>query len=87
MWINGIQLWGTAYTSNTEILERFQSKVLRMVVNTPWYVPNTVIRRDLHTQIVKEEIRRYSSQYSSHLSEHPSDLIVNNRIVRNPRHN
>jgi hypothetical protein len=32
-----------------------------------------------HLQIptVKEEIRRYSSQYSARLSAHPNDLIVN----------
>jgi hypothetical protein len=57
----GIQLWDTASTSNIEILERFQSKALRKIVNAPWYVPNTVIRRDLHIPIVKEEIHRYSS--------------------------
>jgi hypothetical protein len=34
----GIQLWGTASTSNIDI-ERCQSKTLRMVVDTPWYVP------------------------------------------------
>jgi hypothetical protein len=39
-------------------------------------VPNTVIRRDLQTPTVKEEIRRYSSQYSACLSAHPNDLIV-----------
>jgi hypothetical protein len=49
-----------ASTSNIEILERFQSKALRMIVDTPWYVPNTVIRRDLQISTAKEEIRRYS---------------------------
>jgi hypothetical protein len=44
-----VQLWGTASTSNIEILERFQSKALGMIVDAPWYVPNTVIRRDLQT--------------------------------------
>jgi hypothetical protein len=39
IWTYGIQLWGTASTSNIEILERFQSKALRMVVDAPWYVP------------------------------------------------
>jgi hypothetical protein len=34
---------------------------LRMVVDTPWYVQNTVIQKDLKTPTVKEEIRRYSS--------------------------
>jgi hypothetical protein len=37
----GIKLWGTASTSNIEILERFQSKALHMLVDAPWYVPNT----------------------------------------------
>jgi hypothetical protein len=64
-------------TSNIQILERFQSKALRMTVDAPWYVPNTVIGRELHIPTVKEEIRRYSSQYSAHLSAHPNVLIVN----------
>jgi hypothetical protein len=77
IWTYGIQLWCTAYTSNIEILERFQSKALRMIVDAPWYMPNTVIRRDLQIPTVNEEIRRYSSQYSARLSAHPNDLIVN----------
>jgi hypothetical protein len=48
-----------------------------MIVDTPWYVPNTVIRRDLQIPTVKEEIRRFSSQYSACLSTHPNNLIVN----------
>jgi hypothetical protein len=47
MWTYGIQLWGTASTANIEILEHFQSKTLRMIVDAPWYVPNTAIRMDL----------------------------------------
>jgi hypothetical protein len=66
-----------ASTSNTEILERFQWKALRMIVDAPWYVPNTVIRRDLQIPSVKEEIRRYSSQYSARLSAHTNGLTVN----------
>jgi hypothetical protein len=77
IWTYGIQLWGTASTSNIEILERFQSKVLRMNVDAPCYVPNSLFRRDLSCPTVKEEIRRYSSQYSARLSAHPNDLIVN----------
>jgi hypothetical protein len=54
-----------------EWLERFQSKTLRMIVDTTWYVPKKFIRRDLQIPTVKEEIRRYSSQYGAHLSAHP----------------
>jgi hypothetical protein len=77
IWTYGIQLWGTASTSNTEILERFQWKALRMIVDAPWYLPITVIRKNLQTPTVTEEIRRYSSQYSARLSAHPNGLIVN----------
>jgi hypothetical protein len=76
IWTYGTQLWGTASTSNIEILERFQSKTLRMIVDVPWYVSNTVVRRDFQIPTVKEEIRRYSSKYSARLSTHPNDLIL-----------
>jgi hypothetical protein len=46
-------------------------------VDAPWYVPNTVIRRDLQTPSAKEEIRRYSYQYSARLSAHPNGLVEN----------
>jgi hypothetical protein len=48
-----------------------------MVVDAPRYVLNTVVRRDLQTVTVKEEIRRYSSQYSARLRAHPNGLVVN----------
>jgi hypothetical protein len=60
-----------------EILEHFQLKALRMIVDAPRHVPNTVIRRDLQIPTVKVETRRYSSQYSARLSACPNDLTVN----------
>jgi hypothetical protein len=54
IWTYGIHLWGTASISNIEILELFQSKALRMIVDAPWYVPNMVILRDLQIPTVKE---------------------------------
>jgi hypothetical protein len=48
-----------------------------MIVDAPWYVPNMVLPRDLQIPTVKEEICRYSSQYSVCLSAYPNDLIVN----------
>jgi nitric oxide reductase activation protein len=57
---------------------RFQSKVLPMIIDELWYVPNTVIRKDLQTPTVKEEIRHYSSQYSD-------DPVVNLMSQSNSR--
>jgi hypothetical protein len=48
-----MQLGVTASTFIIDFLERFQSKVLRMIVDTPWYVPNTalsIVRASVHTQ-------------------------------------
>jgi hypothetical protein len=70
-------------TFYVEILERFQWKAFRMIVAAPWYMPNTVIRTDLQTPTVKEEIRHYSSQQSAHISVRPNDLVVNLMVQRN----
>jgi hypothetical protein len=48
-----------------------------MIVDALWYVPNTLIRKDLHISTVKEEIRRYSSHYGARLRTHPNNLVVN----------
>jgi hypothetical protein len=45
-------------TSNIDILERFQSKVLSIMVVAPWYVPNTVIRRDLQ---IPQQLKKKST--------------------------
>lgn len=74
IWCYGIQLWGTASNSNIEILERFQSKVLRAIVDAPWYVPNKVIAHDLHMCSVKEEVSNYSKKYANRLSNHLNTL-------------
>jgi hypothetical protein len=47
IWTYGEQLWGSASNSNLEILDRFQSKMLRIIMDVPRYVPNVVIKRDL----------------------------------------
>jgi hypothetical protein len=36
-WTYGIPLWDTAGNLNIEILLRYQNKVLRAIVNAPWY--------------------------------------------------
>jgi hypothetical protein len=76
IWTYGVQLWGTASNSNIDILERFQSKVrvLRIITDAPWYVPNTMIRRDLQVLPVRQEVRNYSITYRHRLENHPNRL-------------
>ena len=76
IWTYGIQLWGTAANSNIEIIQRFQSKVLRCITNAPWYVSNEIINNDLQMTTVSEEIRLHSSRYQDRLRTHPNSLAL-----------
>ena len=75
IWTYGIQLWGTASNSSIDILERFQSKVLRIITDAPWYVPNAVIKHDLQVPSVRQEVRTFSVTYHARLEGHPNDLL------------
>jgi hypothetical protein len=56
---------------------KYQSQVLSMIVDDPWYVPNSLIRKDLSCPTVKKEIRRYNSHYGDRIRTHPNHLAVN----------
>jgi hypothetical protein len=45
-------------------------------MDAPWYVSNSVIRKNLRIPSVKEEISRFSSHYNVHISVHPNELIA-----------
>jgi len=75
IWTYGIPLWGTASNSNIEILQRFQNKVLRSIVNAPRYVPNTILHTDLQIPTVKAEITNFSTKHREKLITHPNELI------------
>lgn len=81
IWTYGIQLWGTASVSNIEILQRFQNKVLRIIVDAPWYVPNNIIHQDLRVTSVQEEIQKFTKRYESRLEDHPNKLA--NKLMSN----
>lgn len=76
IWTYGIQLWGTASKSNIDILERFQSKTLRIITNAPKYVTNDMLHTDLQLLTVKKEIKNFSEKYQSRLGVHPNSMAV-----------
>jgi hypothetical protein len=57
IWTYGIQLWGTASNSNIEILQRFQSKTLRSILNAFGHISNHRIHEDLQMNTVLSEIK------------------------------
>jgi hypothetical protein len=74
IWTYEIPLWGTASTSHLEILQRFQNKVLWVLVNAPWYAPNWLIHSDLKVPTVREVITKLSVYYCGRLQAHPNRL-------------
>jgi hypothetical protein len=85
IWTYGIQLWGTASNSNIDILESFQSKVLRIITDAPWYVSNAVIKHDLQVPSVRQEVRTHSVTYHTRLNCHPNELVI--LLLQQPPHN
>ncbi|CAH2100509.1 unnamed protein product [Euphydryas editha] len=76
IWTYGIQLWGTAANSNLEILQRFQSKMLRIITDAPWFVTNQQLHHDLEIRTVQEEIKHSIKSYRNRLENHPNILTV-----------
>ena len=85
IWTDGVQLWGSASNSNLEILERFQSKGLRIITEAPRYVPNAVIKRDVQVLTVRQEVRNYSVTYRQRLDDHPNSLAQS--LFQRPTYN
>jgi hypothetical protein len=81
-WTCGIQLWGTASNSNIEILQRSQFKILRSILNAPWYISNHRIHEDLQMNTVISEIKKWNTRYLKKLENHKNALamiLIDNR--------
>jgi hypothetical protein len=63
IWTYGIQLWGTGSNSNIEILQGFQSKTLRSILNAPCYINNHRIHENLQMNTVPSEIKQRNTKY------------------------
>lgn len=86
VWTYGIQLWGCASKSNILIIQRFQNKVLRSIVNAPWYVRNSDLHRDLQMDTVDQTITKFARNHEQRLHQHGNveaiQLLDNINITR-----
>lgn len=90
IWSYGIELWGCSSKSNISIIQRSQSKLLRMITNAPWYVTNETLHTDLKVPYVSAVIQDRSSKHHSKLESHPNAILqpltepqTNRRLKRN----
>ena len=70
IWTYGIQLWGCSKISNINLIQKFQNKVLRDIVDAPWYARNADLHRDLKMDEVSEVRKKFSSKHHQRLKSH-----------------
>jgi hypothetical protein len=75
IWTYGVQLWGSTSNSNIETLESFQSEVLRIITDAPWYVPNAVIKLNLKKSAIGQA-RSAQLQCHRHRLDHSNRLAI-----------
>ena len=86
VWTYGIQQWGCKKQSNTDIIQRFQNKVLRNIVDAPWYIRNADVHRDLQMEMVTNETGKFAKKHEERLLHHFNveaiHLLDNSELVR-----
>jgi hypothetical protein len=71
----GIELWGCASKSSITIMQRRQSKILRMITNAPWYVTNQTLHEDLNVPYITEIIQERSIKHYEKIKIHSNTTL------------
>lgn len=77
IWSYGSQIWGNASASNIEVIQRVQSKILRLITGAPWYVRNENLHKDLKIPAVRDELQRIKQSHNQKLEQHTNPLARN----------
>jgi hypothetical protein len=71
IWQYACSIWWNS-ASNTH-----QNRILRMVINAPWYVRNTTIHKDMKIPFVTQTLHNTYLRHHTTLIIHPNPLISN----------
>jgi uncharacterized protein YeeX (DUF496 family) len=86
VWSYGIHLWGSANDSNIQVIQHYQNKVIKCIVNAPWYVRNIKLHRDVGIETVTDIIAKFAKSHEKRLQDHinieASRLLNGNNITR-----
>lgn len=85
IWTYGIQLWGSACKSNTDIIQRTQNGILRNISNAPWFLKNTELHDGLNISTVTDEIKKFATAYKKRLGNHPNHLASELVTINYPK--
>jgi len=57
------------------VIQRYESKLLRIITNAPWYIINQTLHSDLHIPYVNSVLQEYTHKHRSALETHPNPLV------------
>jgi hypothetical protein len=58
---------------NINIIQRYQNKILRCLVNAPWYACNSNIHHDLGVKTVASVTAKHAISHENHLQHHVNE--------------
>jgi len=75
IWSYGIEMWGCVSKSNIVVMQRPQSKILRAIANSPWYVTNHILHTDSNIPYVSDVIHERINKHHIILEAHPNPVL------------
>jgi uncharacterized membrane protein len=75
IWTYGLELWGCVSKSNISIIQRSQSKILRMIADAPWHVSNAKLHADLDISYVQAVIHQKCNKHHTKTETHETPLL------------
>ncbi|KAL7742617.1 hypothetical protein ACLKA6_013949 [Drosophila palustris] len=73
----GVNIWGTACNSSIKKMETCQSKILRRIVDSPWYVRDVTVYRDQHQgPSLCTTVNRFAERYRAWLVANSNCLAI-----------
>jgi Reverse transcriptase (RNA-dependent DNA polymerase)/Endonuclease-reverse transcriptase len=86
-WAYGLELWGSTKRTNLNRIQSLQSKILRKIVDAPFYVTNLTIHNDLKVPFVHDLVRSRYKKFHESTIHHPNPLVLSlssNTLPLNP---
>ncbi|CAH1406133.1 unnamed protein product [Nezara viridula] len=67
-----VLLWGSTKPSNSSRIQSLQSKILRKILNAPYFVTNKIIHKDLNVPYVSDLAQSRYLSFHNKLQNHPN---------------
>ena len=75
IWSYGIQLFGSAKSTNIKNIQVFQSKFLRLITGAPFYVTNHTLHNDLKLPYIQDYAKSLFTSFFGKLLDHQNPNI------------